>query len=51
MINESSIVLENIIANNTTTIPPLSFPEIGIIKDIESCADCFFDLEITGFIR
>ena len=46
---ESSVGLENISVNNTTTIPaPTSLPENDIIKDIENCTVCFFDLETTG---
>ena len=51
MTYESSVGLENIIANNTTTTFPFGLPEIDIIKDIESCTVFFFYLEITGFIR
>ena len=50
MTYESSVGLENIIAKNTATIFPFGLPEIGTIKDIESCT-VFFYLEITGFIR
>ena len=46
----SSVGLENITANNSTTIFPFGLPEIDIIKDIESCTVSFY-LEITGFIR
>ena len=42
MTYESSVGLENIIANNTTTIFPFGLPEIDIIKDIESCTAFFF---------
>ena len=46
---ESSVGLENISVNNTTTIPaPTSLPESDIIKDIENCTIYFFDLETTG---
>ena len=46
---ESSVGLETISVNNTTTIPPpASLPENDIIKDIENCTVCFFDLETTG---
>ena len=35
--------------NNTTTIsPPIILPENDIIKDIENCTVCLFDLETTG---
>ena len=44
----SSVGLENISVNNTTTIPaPASLPESDI-KDIENCTVSFFDLETTG---
>ena len=46
---ESSVGIENISLSNTTTIPPLtSLTESYIIKGIESCGVCFFDLETTG---
>ena len=46
---ESSVGWENINVNNTTAIPPpTSLPESDIIKDIESCTVCFFDLETSG---
>ena len=46
---ESSVGLENISVNNTTTIPlPTCLPESDIIKDIENCTVSFLDLETTG---
>ena len=49
MTYESSVGLENISVNNTTTIPPPTcLPYKDIIKDVESCTVCFFDIETTG---
>ena len=46
---ESSVGLENISVNNTTTIPlPTCLPERDIMKDIENCTVSFFDLETSG---
>ena len=46
---ESSIGLENISVNNTTTIPaPTSLPESDIKKDTENWTVCYFNLETTG---
>ena len=49
MTYRSSVGLENISVNNTTTIPaPTSLPESDIKKDTENWTVCYFNLETTG---
>ena len=49
MTYKSSVGLEHISVNNTTTIPPpTSLPESDSTKEIENCTVCFFGLETSG---
>ena len=47
---EGFVGLENISVNNTTILPPLtSLPESYIVKHIENCTICFFDLRLLVY--